>query len=434
MAASAQAPNGSTHPEAALRQWESYAKTANGCTMIIGPYPSMSENDRAQVTYAYTKDTWQGACIDGLAMGPGTLIDRNYEGTAVDYIREGCYFYGRRIGAGRIARVYSGGNAEYFVWNGVEYIVYGDMENPTPGLGGSEVLVYAPDRRLRYKVENIFCGGTPLCVVEYNLNNTQAGGTKYPCSTDCRSMWQRRVGPILKEYQAFRQRFAPEVAAAKQAATSALAALSAGNSTAPTAQEKQEVADAYRQTDENTRSGQARAAEQTAKRQAAYESARNAERAESTARIGKALGTLSNIYLQNQGSTNQPAAPAPRPARQASAAPAGSQAQLLASIKAAGNPECVDYRKNRFYNLCNFAIEITFCIEEPLPFDKAPLSDAGAAYDCAKNQYGLWTIDAGSAMPGSFSGTRAIWGACRKPYSPVKIFTPGGAHFHFACK
>jgi hypothetical protein len=235
--------------------------------------------------------------------------------------------------------------------------------------------------------------------VEYNLNNTQAGGTKYPCSTDCRSMWQRRVGPILKEYQAFRQRFAPEVAAAKQAATSALAALSAGNSTAPTAQEKQEVADAYRQTDENTRVQVECAAEQTAKRQAAYESARNAERAESTARIGKALGTLSNIYLQNQGSTNQPAAPAPRPARQASAAPAGSQAQLLASIKAAGNPECVDYRKNRFYNLCNFAIEITFCIERTVALRQGTAVRCWRCYDCAKNQYGLWTIDAGQCDP-----------------------------------
>jgi hypothetical protein len=131
MAASAQAPNGSTQSRPLCAGGESYAKTANGCTMIIGPYPSMSENDRAQVTYAY-KDT-HGNAIDGLAMGPGTLIDRNYEGTAVDYIREGAIFMAGALGQGRIARVYSGGNAEYFVWNGVEYIVYGDMEESNSG-------------------------------------------------------------------------------------------------------------------------------------------------------------------------------------------------------------------------------------------------------------------------------------------------------------
>lgn len=112
----------------------------------------------------------------------------------------------------------------------------------------------------------------------------------------------------------------------------------------------------------------------------------------------------------------------------------GKQDELIASLKDHALPECVEYRDNRFYNICNFDIEITFCIKNPTPFDKAPLSDAGAAYDCAQDQYGLWTIGAGKAMPGTFSGERAIYSACRRPYSPVKIKgIPGGVD-HYACK
>ncbi|AOE86116.1 hypothetical protein [Pseudomonas sp. TCU-HL1] len=112
----------------------------------------------------------------------------------------------------------------------------------------------------------------------------------------------------------------------------------------------------------------------------------------------------------------------------------GKQDELIASLKDHALPECVECHDNRFFNICNFDIEVTFCINNPTPFDKAPLTNAGAAYDCAKDQYGLWTIEAGKTMTGTLSGERAAYSACRHPYSPVKIKGIVGGVDHYACK
>lgn len=110
------------------------------------------------------------------------------------------------------------------------------------------------------------------------------------------------------------------------------------------------------------------------------------------------------------------------------------QDELIASLKAHALPNCVEYRGSRFYNVCDFDVELSFCINNPAPFDKAPLTDAGAAYDCAKDQYGLWTIGAREAMAGTFTGERATFGACQRPYSPVRIKGIVGGADNFACR
>lgn len=153
---------------------------------------------------------------------------------------------------------------------------------------------------------------------------------------------------------------------------------------------------------------------------------------------GALLGVLSagaDAYASHQSLTQpnvtEPSEEQPTPTY------ASSKDELIASLKDKARPECVEYRSNRFFNVCNFDIEILFCINNPAPFDKAPLTDAGAAYDCAKKQYGLWTIGMGEAMTGTFTGESSSYTACKKPYSPVDVGGPGEnvGHFtYYACK
>lgn len=177
--------------------------------------------------------------------------------------------------------------------------------------------------------------------------------------------------------------------------------------------------------------------EQEAQEKAAYEQSDTKQTLDaiSNAMVGAAAAVATN--QSNAAYANTTQAPVPtssQTGQPANSASAGSQDELIASLKAHALPECVDYRNSRFYNICNFDIEITFCINNPTPFDKAPLTDAGAAYDCAKDQYGLWTIEAGKAMTGTFTGERATYSACKRPYSPVKIKGIVGGADHFACK
>lgn len=153
--------------------------------------------------------------------------------------------------------------------------------------------------------------------------------------------------------------------------------------------------------------------------------------------VATAVEASANTYTASQAQASEaitPHQPAEANTYYTQAPTPGSQDALIPSLKDHALPQCVEYRGNRFYNVCNFDIELTFCIKNPAPFDKAPLTDAGAAYDCAKDQYGLWTIAAGKAMAGTFTGERALYSACRRPYSPVKIKGIAGGPDQYACK
>lgn len=271
-------------PRATLRAGEVYSRTANGCGLILGPYPSLSESNRKQYEQFHLEDTWQGACVNGLALGPGKLIDRDYKGK-VDFIRERWFLYGRPIGEGHIVNALVGGTATTFVWNGVEYVIQGDMESPSAGAGGSKVLVYA-QRRLRWRYEiSEYCGGEMCVVVEDMDLPSGTGRVKYPCGGSCRSVWKKRVGPVLKEYQSFRKHYEPEVEAAKLEAAPVLAALQAGQDATDLGQGGVEIADALQRSDQNLKDRQARISELNAQR-------KEARRSESADKILGALGTV----------------------------------------------------------------------------------------------------------------------------------------------
>ena len=78
--------------------------------------------------------------------------------------------------------------------------------------------------------------------------------------------------------------------------------------------------------------------------------------------------------------------------------------------------QCVKTKGNKIINICDFNIDVTFCVVAP---DKTAFErhafEIGYGFDCDKNELGSSTVLANKSMSGSFTAKEAATFACKRP-------------------
>ena len=228
-----------------LQPGEDLLRGADGCGRIWVGDPKF----RKTVIDSAKSFTWDGACSDGLALGPGKLIQLGDKGQPVS-ISEMWMLHGRHIGRGTTVVYpmthYAGSRNEIIEWNGESYSRSLDSRSPTEPQAGKEWLsaAHRPQdvtRRVSFtmlatcldpekygKKKNY--NGEP-CIAEYRYptaGDDQDGRVPHYCKPGkCVSLWEELVGPLVADFDEFERMHAAEIAAAKQSAELMLGPLTA---------------------------------------------------------------------------------------------------------------------------------------------------------------------------------------------------------------
>lgn len=436
--------------DATLQAGEILVRTREGCGLIT---QLSDEKYRQVIIDASLRKSWLGECVDGMVLGPGTMLVRSSD-ERISLIQHLWYFDGRPIGESTTTSfssgAFTGGTTDGFSWKGSSFSrsrSATDSPVAQPAVSNPPMAMeFSPQRKVIYTLLRAKDGWSTecgpdgsTCLQERSLNSTPSTVSHYRCKqNDCTALWAEKVLPVIAAHDAFKASHEAEIEAVQQSVQPILAPLlTAGKVASRDAEVARIIGDAQsaHATERATAAADAeRARVAAAQAKAAEAAARTESRKSLWNNVLSGVSVIAGAALTYAEASERPARqPTATTTTRPQAAISETDA-LIASLKDHAVPECVEYRGNRFFNVCNVDIEITFCIRNPTPFDKAPLTDAGAAYDCAKDQYGLWTIPAGKAMTGTFTGERANYSACRRPYAPVKIKgIPGGAD-HYGCR
>lgn len=208
-----------------LQPGEFIAKTREGCSVIR---KERGPNSKDVIVNSVSRDSWEGGCAEGMALGPGKYIARNDKMETVGST-DMWYFYGRGIGqavfTSQSPGVYQGSKSESFAWDGISYSRNVSRMEPLEPKENAVVprIWYSPKEyanELSYTLHPACGVDRQPCVTELRPSPTGNffDGLKHlPCNGSCGSLWMEKAGPLFTAFDNFAQQHAADVAALKQA-------------------------------------------------------------------------------------------------------------------------------------------------------------------------------------------------------------------------
>ena len=180
-----------------LQPHEQVVPTRDGCSVVIADTLPMTEATR----HRYRTFWWDGACIDGLAMGEGTIrIGFSYSDGAKSMPETGWFWYGRPFGKQDHRRSDGAGNVS-FTWEGrrVSYttldpakVSFRDAERWGSNVSDGDTTVYT--------VEGQNGAERKISVHDLISNETK----DFQCSPQhCDAVWSEHAGPVIERIKAF---------------------------------------------------------------------------------------------------------------------------------------------------------------------------------------------------------------------------------------
>ena len=220
-----------------LKPNEKIVATKDGCGLVIdGSSPSAK-----YISEAYSKLTWGGPCVNGLAMGEGWIFEGDYR--YIDFPpRRGWAWYGRITGMQVVRR--SGSDAFIFTWDG-RTVSYRTLSTNNPvwanrgELGSGKntsvsdgvTLVYTSSKGCILEREKF-----PECKAENKfdipgvtvLDRQTRKNVFHPCPNPrspqgCEALWAQHAGPVIENIKAFIAENQPKVGALKREAAPLIA-------------------------------------------------------------------------------------------------------------------------------------------------------------------------------------------------------------------
>ncbi|MDA7415728.1 hypothetical protein PGB34_05070 [Xenophilus arseniciresistens] len=236
-----------------LQPGEFVVKTREGCGTIR---KERGPNSREIITTAASRDSWEGACSEGMALGPGTYVARNDKMETVGST-DMWFFYGRGIGhavyTGQTPGIYLGSKSESFSWDGISYSRnVARMEALEPRENAVVPRIWYSPREyaneLAYTLHPACGVDRQPCVTEQRPSPTGNffDGLKHlPCNGSCGSLWMEKAGPLFVAFDDFARQHAADVESVKKALEPTLARL--GREAAVAQAEKERQAERQRQ-------------------------------------------------------------------------------------------------------------------------------------------------------------------------------------------
>ena len=201
---------------ATLKEGQVVAPSTDGCGWVVPNVKILLESK--------ANDTWDGACHEGLALGPGTLTTKK-DGKLVS-TTSGWALRGRFLGLITI-----GVNSEsvggllfsyLYSWKGTSYSWTKFQppplgpSTPIPDVAPIRVSFGSPDpaRSVSYQLN----GPRELVMTRDTEAYRRTGNfadriTRYPCANGCGDLWAKTAGPLMEERKAFYQATNPEIEA-----------------------------------------------------------------------------------------------------------------------------------------------------------------------------------------------------------------------------
>lgn len=213
---------------------ELQVKTKEGCGWFV-PQPDQGTLRTvptivATIVESAKRDSWEGACHEGLALGPGRKLSYNDQGKLVS-ISELWALRGRPIGVVLTTIMandrYDMAFHEAVSWLGTSYSRNVRGVTPLEPKDGPtyppSVAVDFPDPKssVRYTLAAPYLQA-PARIVQMSLTEKylQSGRyfdrlTDYPCPSGCGALWVERAGPIIRGFDDFERQHAAEIARVK---------------------------------------------------------------------------------------------------------------------------------------------------------------------------------------------------------------------------
>lgn len=223
--------------DATLQAGEILVKTREGCGLITA---LGDEKYRQVVIDSSLRKSWLGECVDGMVLGPGTMLVRTND-DRISLIQQLWYFNGRPIGESTTTSFsfggYTGGTTEGFSWNdtGFSYSrsALGKPVAQSAVSSPPMVMESSPQRKVIYTLLRSEGGWSKecgpegsVCLQERILGSIPSTVNHLPCrKNDCTVLWAEKVVPILTALEAFKARHAADIAAKRQSVDSILVPL-----------------------------------------------------------------------------------------------------------------------------------------------------------------------------------------------------------------
>jgi hypothetical protein len=183
----------------------------------------------ARLVESKANETWDGACHEGLALGPGSVITRK-DGKLVSII-SGWALRGRLLGLITMGIATEGSDdllwSYLYSWKGTSYswtkFQPAPLGPPTPipDIAPIRVSFGSPDRdkSVSYQLN----GRHELVMTRDTEAYKRTGNfadriTRYPCTNGCGDLWAKMAGPLMEERKAFYQATNPEIEAIQASA------------------------------------------------------------------------------------------------------------------------------------------------------------------------------------------------------------------------
>lgn len=209
---------------------EFIARTSNDCG-LVEKVKGNSKYKSVRIE-SVKRDIWEGICVDGLALGPGKIINRNANGETTG-LSEMWMLYGRPIGQIKttyISRYNSPDlHTEGFYWNGEGYSRRGNtkLSEETQADRDNLFINYQPREATKWISFGLNANcydsksqTTGPCIAEMhhtNTDNFEDGVTRYFCkSNECEGKWRELTDKLVSEYELFERTHTAEVEAAKK--------------------------------------------------------------------------------------------------------------------------------------------------------------------------------------------------------------------------
>lgn len=209
-----------------LKPNEQIVTTKDGCGLVVDNSTPHAKFKIASVSQL----TWDGPCINGLAMGEGWVSEGDYRYTNLLPAR-GWAWYGRVFGEIKF-KIEGGATSIQFIWDGVA-VSYNTLSIANP--------VWGENRSSHISTGNVsvFAGGGycygeknrfPDCATKYlldmNTPHISVSGKgityqKYKCpnprsTQGCEALWAKHAGPVIERVKVFIAENKSKVAALKR--------------------------------------------------------------------------------------------------------------------------------------------------------------------------------------------------------------------------
>lgn len=228
---------GARGTDVTLQPGEIIAKTREGCGLIT---QVADEKYRQVIIDSTRRKSWLGECVDGMVLGPGTMLIRT-DADKISLIQRQWYFNGRPIGESTTTSFssggYTGGTTDSFSWQDTSFSrsrsATGEPAAQRSVSNPPMAMEYSPQRKVIYTLlrsENGWpaeCGPDgSACLQERILGSIPSLLNYYRCKkNNCTALWSEKVAPVLAAYEAFKASHAAAVEAAQKSVEPVLAPL-----------------------------------------------------------------------------------------------------------------------------------------------------------------------------------------------------------------